>query len=237
MPFCDSTVQQQPVDDAVDTAGNTRTGAPQFIIDRWRKGRIFPPTNQAEAVDEIRLDFLWQHRFEMMRCNHALAQLFKLRRGQGRAKFRLRQQEDLQQRCFPQLEVGKHAQFFKRAHRQILRFIDDQQRAPPSTRFFVQEVFDSRQRVRLCGACNGNAQRISGQPQQISIGNLGRDQTSRRQPRWVNGLHDMADQRRLTRPHFTSDDDKALTLCQTIAQIGHGGTVCRAFKPKAWVRR
>jgi hypothetical protein len=72
-----------------------------------------------EPVFDIRADFIGFHRFEMVRRDHPLAQLFKRGFGQKLAKFGLPEQDDLKQRVRAEMEVRQHPQFFERLDRKI----------------------------------------------------------------------------------------------------------------------
>src|SRR3546814_3200413 len=83
--------------------------------------RIAGPAHLAEAVENIRLDFLGLHRVQMMRRDHPLAKLLERRRmEQCLAEFGLAEQEYLQQRMTAELEVRQHPQLFERRDGQIL---------------------------------------------------------------------------------------------------------------------
>ena len=64
-------------------------------------------------------------------------------------KFRLPEQEYLQQGLATELEVGQHAQLFQRIHRQVLRFVDDQQATATSPRFGMKKFLDCAQQLSL----------------------------------------------------------------------------------------
>ena len=59
----------------------------------------------------------------------------------------------------------------------------------------------------------------------------------RSQPRFINTLHQMADQSRLTRTDFAGDDNKPFTLSKAIAKIRQRLPMRRAFEIKLRIGR
>ena len=70
--------------------------------------RIILPADQRQAMADIRLHLARQHRFEMVRRDHALAELLQLRRRKQIAEFRLAEQKYLEQRLPAELEIAQH---------------------------------------------------------------------------------------------------------------------------------
>ena len=123
---------QEPADETLHTnifgeSRNTRpqaTNAPHHkidlnagvrrlvkLVDRFHREVGAPlPARLAQAVQNIGLHLLGLHRLQMMRRDDALAQLLQPGIGlQLVTKFRLAEQENLQQRLIAQLKVGQHA--------------------------------------------------------------------------------------------------------------------------------
>src|SRR5690606_12036695 len=149
-PFLDRAEQQQPVGDLVDPPGDATAGFVELGEHALVELRVALPTHPLEPVDDVRLDLGALHRLQVMRRDHALAEL--LERGmplQRRAKFRLAEQQRLQQRMVAELEVRQHPQLFECLDREVLRFIDDQQATPPCPGFFMEQALDGPQRARL----------------------------------------------------------------------------------------
>ncbi len=91
--------------------------------------RVAFPFGPAQAMLDIGPGFGFVERTEMVGGGHPLAQLLEPRAAEDRAELRLPEQKALQRHCLVDDDVGQHAQFFERFERQVLRLVDDQQRA------------------------------------------------------------------------------------------------------------
>src|SRR3546814_7192892 len=66
---------------------------------------------------------------------------------------------------------------------------------------------------------------------------LVRDEGDDPEPRGIDRIDQMADQRRLARADIAGDDDEALALRQAIAEIGHRLAVRGGLEPEARIGR
>ena len=197
------------------------------------KGRVAGPANAFQAVLDIGLDFGCLHRIKVMRRDHPLAQLFKL--GvilDHAAKLWLTQQQRLQQRMRPQLKIGQHPQLFQRLDRQVLRFVDHQQTAPPGAGLVMQERFDRAECRGLVMPLHDQPKRLRHDMNQLLAIKFAGNDLRCGQPRRIDRRHQMRDQRGLARANLAGDHHKAFALRQAIAQIGQRLAVRHAFKIK-----
>ena len=182
--------------------------------------RILVPADARQAVHDIGFDLARLHRFEMMRGDHALAQLFEFVRVREQLlEFGLAQQQRLQQRMRPELEVRQHPQFFERADRQVLRFVDDQQGAASVARFLVQEQLDRREIGGLVAAGDVEPEAARGDVDHFLAVERAGDHLTHGHAIIVELLLEMRDQRRLARTDFAGDHHEAFALVEAIAEI------------------
>ena len=236
--FLDRAEQQQAADEDVELARYTFAIIIHQLETVGAEARVARPAHLAEAVEDIGFDFLGFHRIEMMRRDHALAQLFQRRRMKQRlAELGLAEQEYLQKRMAAKLEVRQHPQFFERRDREILPLVDDQQRAPPGARLFAQILLHRAQQFGLALPFPFDAELFGNKAQQIVALDLCRHQLDRGQPVRIDRVHQMADQRRLARADIAGDDDEAFALRQPIAKVGHRLAVRSALEIESGIGR
>ena len=168
----------------------------------------------------IGLDLTRLHRFEVMRRDHALAQLFELvGTGEQALEFRLAEQKRLQERMRAELEVRQHPQFLERADREVLRFVDDQQTAFAVARFLVEEMLDRGECCRLVTPFDIEAETACGDMDHLLAIERAGDDFAHAHP-VVELLLEMRDQRRFARADLAGDDHEAFALVQAVTQIG-----------------
>src|SRR3546814_5822729 len=111
----DRAKEQQPAHQHVQLARHAFAIVEDFLERVGAEAGVARPADLAEPVEDIGLDLLGLHRVEVVRRDHALAQLFERRRMKERlAEFGLAEQEDLEQRMAAELEIRQHAQLFER---------------------------------------------------------------------------------------------------------------------------
>jgi hypothetical protein len=156
--FFEETHQQQTVAQGVDLARNAAGVGEDGVMGAVREGRVALPADRAQAVFDVELGFLAIHRSQVVAGDHALAQLLHAGAVQGGAKFRLADQEGLQQALVVGLEIRQHAQLLDRARFQVLGFIDHQQRALALLVGRAQELLEAGQQVGLADVFVGQAE-------------------------------------------------------------------------------
>ncbi len=182
-------------------------------------------------MEDIGLDLLGLHRIEVVRRDHALAQLFERRRmKQGLAEFRLAEQENLEQRMAAELEIRQHAQLFERRDREVLPLVDDQQSAAAGARLFAQILLHRAQQFGLALPFPFDAELFGDEAEQVVALDLRRHQLDRGQAIGVDRVHQMPDQRCLARADVAGDDDETFALREAIAEVGHRFAVGAAFE-------
>ena len=234
---------QQQVYHLIETAGNTARRRVQFGKYALIETGVAVPADQLQPVHDVRLDLARLHRFQMMRRDHPLTQLFQpLMALQFGTEFGLAQQQNLQQGMRAQLEIREHPQLFQCLYRQVLAFINHQQAATACTRLVMQKSLDGAQhggfiarggRRAALPALQSKGQ--SHAAHHILAREAAGDDLRRRQPRTVYGGHQMRDQRRFARADLAGDGDKALALRQAIAEVGQRLAVRQALKIKRGV--
>ena len=111
----DRTHQQQARRDLVDPARDTAACLVDLGKNLGIERRIALPVHQRQTVFDIGCDLLHLHRGKVMRCNHALAKLFEpVVLGERLLKFRLAEQQLLQQGVRTELKIAHHPQLFER---------------------------------------------------------------------------------------------------------------------------
>ena len=128
------------------------------------------------------------------------------------------------------LEVRQHAQFFERANRQVLRFVDDQQAAPTGARFLVQKALDRAQCRRLVMPFDQQTEGLRHDMDQLFAIELAGHHLRGGKPGRIDGRHQMRDESRFACANLASNDDKAFALRQAIAQIGQRLAMRQAFE-------
>ena len=89
---------------------------------------------------------------QMIRREHALAELLQIRVGQRGAELRLAEQDGLHRGAAIDRDVGQHPQFLERRHRQVLHLVHHQQAAPPGGPLIARHALETAQQRRLVGA-------------------------------------------------------------------------------------
>src|SRR6266550_8301752 len=121
--------KQKSAAQRVDAARNPGGVFVDGIHRRWVEGRIGAPAHLAQTMDQIIAALFTVHRAQMIGGNDALPELLKISAREHAAKLRLSDQEGLEGRNIVDLKIRQHTKLFQGAHRQILRFVDDQKGA------------------------------------------------------------------------------------------------------------
>ena len=187
---------------------------------------------------DIGRDLVHLHRGQVMRRDHALAQLFQpVMLGERLLEFRLAEQKLLQQRVRAQLEVGHHPQLFERFETEVLRLVHDQQAATAITRFLVQERLDRTQRARLVLPGDVEPEALRHQMDQFGTIEVAGNDLADGHLVGIDLLHEVGDHRRLARADLAGDDDEALALRHPVAEIAQRLSMRDALEVERRVRR
>jgi hypothetical protein len=219
----DRAEQQEPVGDLVDAPRNAAAGVVQFLEHPLVERRMTVPADLPQAVEDIGLDLALLHRLEMVRGDHALAELLELvARLQRDAELRLAEQQGLQQRMAAELEVRQHPQLLERRDGEILRFVHHQQAPPAGARLLVEESFDRAERAGLVVALDVEPEALGDDMDDLFLVELAGDDLPHDQPLGVDGAHQVRDEGRLARADLAGDDHEAFALRQAIAEVRQG---------------
>ena len=212
--------QQQAGGDLVDPARNTAARLVDLREDLGVEGRVTRPVHQRQAMLDIGRDLMHLHRRQVMRRDHALAQLFQpVVLGERLLEFGLAEQQLLQQRVRAKLEVGHHPQLFERFETEVLRLVHDQQAAAAIARFLVQERLDRTERAGLVLPCDVEAKALRHQMDQFGAIEVAGNDLANGHLVGIDLLHQVGDHRRLARPDLAGDDDEALALRHPVTEI------------------
>ena len=206
--------EHQPAANQIDLARNAPARAVQFSKETVFETGIAVPADMLQPMDEVRLDFAFLHRLEMMGGDHALAQLFQACMTlQGFAELRLAQQEGLQQRMVAQLEIGQHPQFFECTDLEVLGLVDDQKAAAPGPGLFMQEVLDFAQSAGLVVPFDRQAEALGDDMDDFFRSQLAGHNLSDSELLRIHGGHQVGDERGLACTHLARDDHEPFALC------------------------
>jgi len=227
----DRAEQQQAVHHLIDPARDAIRVAIKRFDQAFLETGMFAPTDLRQPVTHVMFDLVRIERFEMVRSDDPLTQLFQIGMMRNRPpKFGLAQQQALQQRVRTELEIGQHPQFFQRAQIKVLAFVHHQKAAPPGAGFVLQETFDRAQCAGLVLPFDRKPEGLRHDMHHfVSIKRAGHDLRHAERGR-IDPFHQMRHKRRFARANLAGDDDKAFTLRQAIAKIAHRFLVAGAFK-------
>ncbi len=172
----------------------------------------------------------------MREASVLMTQLIEFLAGQRLAKLRLSEKETLQRGAAGDLQVGQHTQFLERRDREVLAFVDEQQRSLALLMDTEQEGFEAPQERRLVGALLSDAEGRGDHAQhvvgvELGIGDLRRDEFAA-----VELLQEVLDDGGLAGPDIAGDDDESLALTETIGQVCHRLGMSRAAEEEARIR-
>ena len=96
---------------------------------RRSKGHDRAASGNREPMHHVGAGLLLAERHQLVLDRHALLELPQLQRPQHRLQIRLADEDDLQQLLLVGLEVRQNADLLEDLQREVLRLVDDEQRA------------------------------------------------------------------------------------------------------------
>ena len=141
--------QQDAVAKRIDPPRNARRKRIDRVKRPGLEPRVVAPAYMPQPMFDVRLSFGAIHRTQVIRRGYALPQLLQLRPLHELAQLRLADQETLQEPLVAELEIGQHAELLNRPAGEILRLVDNQQRALALRHERDQERFELGQQLRL----------------------------------------------------------------------------------------
>src|SRR4029079_11729574 len=140
-------VDQRRVAQDVDHARNPATGLGDQLTGFIRE-QVDARAGSAQPEADIFADLVPAQRLEMEIRRHALREPQELGPEQSFPELRLADQNGLQELILVYIHIREHAQAFERGLAEILRFVDDQQGAPPARALVVEEILKNLQQRR-----------------------------------------------------------------------------------------
>src|SRR5262249_49979745 len=144
--------EQQPVADRVDASGYAAAALEDRLEGAGDKLRIALPADALEAVLDVTVRLLEVPRSDVTCADYPLAKLRHFGALHRAPEFRLPDEEALQQRVRLELEVRQHPQLFDGPRREVLRLVDDEQRALPLLAHRDEKRFQRQQQVGFLDA-------------------------------------------------------------------------------------
>ncbi len=194
--------------------------------------RIAVPADVLQPVLDVRLRLRPVERAQVIRRDHALAQLLHLRTLHHRAQLRLADEEALQQRLVAELEIRQHAQLLDRARRQVLRLVDDQQRALLVDGELAQERLQRREQDRLVDRLHRQPERRRHGAQQVVRVELRAHELDSDDLGGIELLQKAPHDRRLAGADLAGDDDEALALVEPVLEVRERALVARGCRSR-----
>src|SRR5262249_10464289 len=152
--------------------------------------------------------FLRRQRRQVIVDADALSELAQIAARQGFAQFRLTDEQRLQYQIFIGVEVRQYSKFFEHQQIQILRFVDDQQHAPPGGVLGDEEIAELLVQFGVALFLVGQAERERNplhEPAEVFI-RIG-DEPDRRVAAELQ--QELPNQQRLARTHFAGQKKKS----------------------------
>jgi len=227
--------QQQAVAERVDPPRNSRGEGVNRVEGPGLEPGIFAPTHVPQPMLDVGLSLGAVHRSQVIGRGYPLAQLLELGALHQQAQLGLAHQKALQEPLVAELEVGQHAQFFDRAAREILGFVDDQQGALALRHERHEERFELGEQLRLVDRLRRQSERHGDGMQQLLRVELGRDQLGGNESVGIDLFEQAAHKRGLTGTDFSGDDDEAFTLVHAVLQVGEGALVAATAVEKGGI--
>ena len=205
-----------------------------------RKGRgiemrVIAPAHMPQPVLDIGPRFFDIERPQVIRRNYPLLELAHFGALQDAAKLGLPHQKALYKRTRAHLKVRQHAQLFNRALREVLRLVNDQQRATTLVVEHLEMLLQTGEQRRFIFAGRGQAEGRRNQSQQIIGVDLRADDLHWHDRIILDTPEQAAKEGGLACPHVASDDDEAFALMQSIFKIGERALVASAAEEKIGV--
>src|SRR5947207_5443639 len=175
-------------------------------------------------------------RTDMARRDHALAQCMQLGGLQDRAEFWLSDQEALQQGTGAKLEIRQHAQLFDGLRRQVLCLVDDQQASLALAGMRGEQGLERKEQLRLGKLLRPDSKGGCDHAQRIFRIQLRADEAGGDHLPGIQLGEEIANQRRLSGPDLSGDDDESLALMQPVFDKRHRAPVLPAVKVELRIR-
>ena len=157
-----------------------------------------------------------------------MAQLLHLRSLHHHAQLGLSDEEALQKRLVSELEVRQHAQLLDRARRQVLRLVDDQQRALLVDGELAQERLQRREQDRLVDRLDRQPERRSHGTQEVVRVELRAHELDSDDLGGIELLQEAPHDRRLAGADLAGDDDETLALVEPVLEVRERALVAPA---------
>ena len=228
--------QQHPVAHRVDAPGNAARRLEDALVGAGLELRVALPADALQAVLDVAARLVGVQRADVAGGDHALAQLQHLRALHRAPEFRLADEEALQQRVRLELEIRQHAQLLDRARREVLRLVDDEQRALALLAHRDQEGLERKQQIRFLDVLRAQSERRRHEAQRVLRVELRADEVARDDLLRVELVEQAAHDRGLARAHVAGDDDESLVLVQPVLEVRHRAPMLPAAEVERRIR-
>ncbi len=228
--------QQHPVAHRIDASRNSGRRLENALVGPGLKLGIALPADALQPVLDVAPRLVDIQRSDVAGGDHALAQLQHLRALHRAPEFRLTDEEALQQRVRLELEIRQHAQLLDRARREVLRFVDDEQRALPLLAHRDEEGLERKQQIRFFDVLRAQSERRCHETQRVFGVDLRADEVACDDLLRVELVEQAAHDRGLAGPHVAGDDDEPFILMQPVFEIRHGAPVLPAAEVEGGIR-
>src|SRR6266480_590984 len=228
--------QQHSIAEQVDAPGDPcARGEDRFERVRHDERHAIP-ADAFEPMLDVALRVIGVQRTDMARRDHALAQCMRLGALQNRAEFGLSDQEALQQGMRAKLEVRQHAQLFDGLRRQVLRLVDDQQASLALAGMRGEQGLERKEQLRLGKLLRPDSKGGCDHAQRIFRIQLRANETGGDHLLGIQFGEEIANQRRLSGPDLSGDDDESLALMQPVFDKRHRAPVLPAVEVELRIR-
>src|SRR6266850_652293 len=190
----------------------------------------------AEAVPDVEARLLGGQRADVAAQSDALLELAQLGHVELVAQLGLADEEDLHQLLAGRLEVREQAHRLQRLHREVLRLVDDQDRAQPLPVLVDEELVELEQPLGVGGAHRLHAPVVQDVLQQPLGGEGGVVHVGHVRVA-VEPLQQRAQERGLAGPDLAAQHDEALALAHSIEELRQGFAVPARLEQELGVRR
>src|SRR5438309_5899339 len=230
------TGQQHAIAEQVDASRNTSArGEDRFERVRHDERHAIP-ADAFEPMLDVALRVIGVQRTDMARRDYALAQCMRLGALQDRAEFGLSDQETLQQGMRANLEIRQHAQLFNGLRCQVLRLVDDQQASLALAGMRGEQGLERKEQLRLGKLLRPDSKGGCDHAQRIFRIQLRADEIGGDHLLGIQFGEETANQRRLSGPDLSGDDDEPLALMQPVFDKRHRAPVLPAVEVELRIR-
>ena len=194
------------------------------------------PADALQPVLDVAARLVGVHRADVAGGDHALPELQHLRALHRAPELGLADEEALQQRVGLELEVRQHAQLLDRARREVLRLVDDEQRALALLAHRHEERLEREQQVGLFDVLRAQAERRCHEAQRVFRVELRADEVAGDHLLRIELVEQAAHDRRLAGTHVAGDDDEPFVLVHAVLEIRHRAPVLPAAEEERRIR-